>query len=200
MAVETSERRLRSQVEDDLGRELSDEEWELFKRLQGQAATGQAPLPQAAAKPRRWEWTPRDRVAFFAGLLVAAAAVGMFLEADLMFSPFVKFPLAVFVVGCAVVGLGFWFAAFPRPEEGDSAWGWLGSVLVWLWWGFFIGVFVGVPVAVAGVALLVEDRDAFTSEKREILGNGVVPAEALAWGLSFVALILLFAGLPSKRS
>ena len=187
MDVESVERQLREQLEIAVGRRLSDDEWETFKRIQLQSAqTG-----LSDREPAAWQWTRTDKAACIAALVAALAGVSLLLQWDFVFSPFVRVPLGVFVLLIALAVFGFWFTGLFRPPFGFV------DLAQWLWWGFFFGVFVLLPFAVAGWALLSEDRDYLTST-HEWFGEEGTPAELLGWVLLLASILLAVGGRPTR--
>lgn len=122
MDVEQVERQLRKQVEEHVGRPLSDEEWETFKRIQLQTAQ-ETPL-----SPRK-----TSRVASAARTL--AAFIGMVLLVLLVGA-------AVWlVVGVVLVGLLWAYSpgTLRQTSEENAGWDWAGSIFfLWLtgYWVF----------------------------------------------------------------
>lgn len=172
-----------------MGRPLSDNEWETFKRIQSQSG----PTDWSDRGPSGWRWTRSDRAACVGAVIAALVGVGLLLQWDFVFSAPVRIPAGIFVWLIALVYVGVWFMGIFQGHGGF--WDWLG----WLWWGFFWGVVFLVPFAVAGSMLLLKDRDYLTSD-HEWYEQKITPAEIVGWGLILASVLLAVGGRPVRSS
>lgn len=186
MDLEHLERRLREQVEESLGRRLSDDEWELLKRIQLQAAQADSPLDRDT-----WRWTRREQAAFVAAPVAALIGVGMLLQWDFVFSPFIRIPSGSFILLIALAVIWLWFASFFSPPFG------LWEQLGWLWWGLVWGLLLLLPFAAAGGVVLFQDREYLTSTQ-EWAGQKVMPIVAVGAVLILAGLLLAWNGRPRR--
>jgi hypothetical protein len=165
--------RIRAQLEQHVGRPVTDDEWELFKRLQLEQTKTDVALSAAPAGG----WTGNQVAAFFAGLVAAFAGAGLLLEWDFVFSAGVRIPLGFLVLLTAVAGCGF-------------------LLRTWDFYTIFFGVlFFLLPFAIAGGALIFKDRRYLTSTQETVWGEGA-PAELLGVGLLVASAVLLWVGRP----
>lgn len=102
--IEQSERQLRELVEHALGRGLSDDEWEAYKR---------PPQRAHVESGHAWRWGGKERATCVASLVLALAGVGLLLGVGFVFSPFIRIPLGICMLLIALVPLLF------------GAWGWI---------------------------------------------------------------------------
>jgi hypothetical protein len=140
------------------------------------------PPPPSRPSETRKRWTGRNTALCFAGTTALLAAVGMSLEADLMFAPFISIPLGVFVWLITLVMLGEWLL-------GRSPLGFLNFPLI---------LFLWIPFAIGGWALIFKDR-AWLTSPQDILGSEDVKFSVYLWiGFACAGVILLLTGLMSR--